>query len=218
MFFGLKQAGLPAVYIEARHAEAAMVAMNRNKNDRNDARSIAHLIRSGWFKAVQVKSVASQELRSLLVAREFFVNKLRDHENEIRGLLRPFGLHRLGDPEIRLDVRRDGAFRRRRSRSADIVAVGYASCLVLERSHFEDLARQRPGILMQICRVLAGRLRAANRSLHDLQTGPSTKSGLLAPGSTAQYAAACSDFLVFRNVRLQREAAYSVCNCNVRYW
>ena len=92
MFFGLKEAGLPAVCIEARHAKAAMVAMNRNKNDRNDARSIAHLIRSGWFKAVHVKSVASQELRSLLVAREFFVNKLRDHENEIRGLLRPFGL------------------------------------------------------------------------------------------------------------------------------
>ncbi len=66
--------------------------MNRNKNDRNDARSIAHLIRSGWFKAVLVKSVFSQELRSLLVAREFFGNKLRDHENEIRGLLRPLGL------------------------------------------------------------------------------------------------------------------------------
>ena len=91
MFFGLKQAGLPAVCIEARHAKAAIVAMNRNKNDRNDARSIAHLIRSGWFKAVHVKSVASQELRSLLVAREFFVNKLRDHENEIRGLLRAEG-------------------------------------------------------------------------------------------------------------------------------
>ena len=54
-----------------------MVAMNRNKNDRNDARSIAHLIRAGWYKEVHVKSVASQELRSLLVAREFFVNKLR---------------------------------------------------------------------------------------------------------------------------------------------
>jgi len=49
MFFGLRQAGLPAICIEARHAKAAMVAMNRNKNDRNDARSIAHLIRSGWF-------------------------------------------------------------------------------------------------------------------------------------------------------------------------
>lgn len=92
LFAGLMKAGAPAICIEARHAKAAMVAMTRNKNDRNDARSLAHLIRSGWFKAVHVKSVESQGLRTLLVAREFFVNKLRDHENEIRGLLRPFGL------------------------------------------------------------------------------------------------------------------------------
>lgn len=92
LFFGLSNAGLPAVCIEARHAKAAMTAMNRNKNDRNDARSLAQLIRSGWFKSVHIKSVESQELRTLLVAREFLVNKLRDHENEIRGLLRPFGL------------------------------------------------------------------------------------------------------------------------------
>ncbi|MEM8753913.1 MAG: hypothetical protein AAGF90_13120 [Pseudomonadota bacterium] len=69
-----------------------MVAMNRNQNDRDDARSLAQLIRSGWFKAMHVKSTESQELRSLLIVREFFVNKLRDHENEARGLLRPFGL------------------------------------------------------------------------------------------------------------------------------
>lgn len=92
LFFGLQEAEIPVVCIEARHAKAAMVAMNRNKNDRNDARSIAHLVRSGWFKAVHVKSRQSQELRTLLTAREFCVNKLRDHENEIRGLLRPFGL------------------------------------------------------------------------------------------------------------------------------
>ena len=91
LFLELKRAGLPAVCIEARHAKAAMAAMSRNKNDRNDARPLVHLIRSGWFKAVHVKSVESQELRTVLVAREF-VNKLRDHENEIRGLLRPFGL------------------------------------------------------------------------------------------------------------------------------
>jgi transposase len=60
--------------------------------DRNDARSLAHLIRSGWFKAVHVKSMENQELRTLLIAREFFVNKLRHHENEVRGLLRSFGL------------------------------------------------------------------------------------------------------------------------------
>ena len=69
MFSGLKAAVLPAVCIEARHAKAAMVAMTRNKNDRNDARSLAHLIRSGWFKAVRVRSVESQELCALLVAR-----------------------------------------------------------------------------------------------------------------------------------------------------
>ena len=92
LYNGLIRAGLPAVCIEARHAKAAMVAMNRNKNDRNDARSLAQLIRSGWFKSVHVKSTASQEMRTLLMSREFFVNKLRDHENEIRGLLRPFGL------------------------------------------------------------------------------------------------------------------------------
>ena len=56
-------------------------------------------------------------------------------------------------------------------RSADIVAVGYASCLVLERSHFEDLARQRPSILLQICRMLGSRLRTANQKIHELQTG-----------------------------------------------
>ena len=58
--------------------------MSHNKTDRNDARSIAQLVRSGWFKSVHVKSVESQELRTLLTSREFLVNKVRDHENEVR--------------------------------------------------------------------------------------------------------------------------------------
>lgn len=92
VIFGLNDAGLSVVCLEAQNATAAMVAMNRNKNYRNDARSIAQLVRSGWFKAAHVKSRNSKELRTLLTAREFRVNKLRDHQNEIRGLLRPFGL------------------------------------------------------------------------------------------------------------------------------
>ncbi len=91
LFFGLTDAGLPAVCIETRHLRGAIGAMAANKTDRDDARAIAQVVRSGWFKAVHVKSTESQELRVLLSAREFLVNKVRDHENEIRGLLRPFG-------------------------------------------------------------------------------------------------------------------------------
>lgn len=92
LFFGLKDAGLPVCCIETRHSKAAIAAMSLNKTDRNDARSIAQLVRSGWFKTVHVKSIESQELRTLLTSREFLVNKVRDHENEIRGALRPHGL------------------------------------------------------------------------------------------------------------------------------
>jgi len=92
LYFGLRDAGYPVVCIETRHSKAAIMAMSMNKTDRNDARSLAQLVRSGWFKTVHVKSVESQELRTLLGSRAFLVNKLRDHENEIRGLLRPFGL------------------------------------------------------------------------------------------------------------------------------
>lgn len=92
LYFGMREAGLPVVCIETRHSKAAIAAMSMNKTDRNDARSLAQLVRSGWFKTVHVKSVESQELRTLLGSREFLVNKLRDHENEIRGQLRPFGL------------------------------------------------------------------------------------------------------------------------------
>jgi transposase len=92
LYFGLKDAGLPTACIETRHAKAAIAAMSHNKTDRNDARSLAQLVRSGWFKSVHVKSIDSQELRTLLTSREFLVNKVRDHENEIRGSLRPFGL------------------------------------------------------------------------------------------------------------------------------
>jgi transposase len=92
LFFGLQGSGLPVCCVETRHSKAAIAAMSLNKTDRNDARSIAQLVRSGWYKTVHVKSVQSQELRTLLTSREFLVNKVRDHENEIRGALRPFGL------------------------------------------------------------------------------------------------------------------------------
>jgi len=51
------------------HLRAALAAMT-HKTDRNDARGIAQVLRTGWFKAVHVKTAWSQERRTLLTARK----------------------------------------------------------------------------------------------------------------------------------------------------
>lgn len=88
---GLCAEGFAAICIEARQAKAALGAM-RNKTDRNDARGIAQIMRTGWFRVVHVKSAESHELRFLLVNRKTLQRKALDIENEIRGTLKAFGL------------------------------------------------------------------------------------------------------------------------------
>ncbi len=82
---GLRRAGLSVVLIETRRLRAATRTMPV-KTDRNDARAIAHVVRTGWFRAVHVKSQLSQQLRALLTARKLLVAKLRDLDGGIRGL------------------------------------------------------------------------------------------------------------------------------------
>src|ERR1700730_16182217 len=91
LYAGLKEAGFETVLLETRHVKAALSAMTV-KTDRKDARGIAHLIRMGWFRPVHAKSVGSQEVRALLVARKQLQRKLKDVELSIRGILRGFGL------------------------------------------------------------------------------------------------------------------------------
>lgn len=88
---GLCRLGLPVVCVEARHMQTALAAM-RNKTDRNDARGIAQMMRTGWFRPVHIKSTASQELRLLLVARQTLIERRHDIENVIRGTLKVFGI------------------------------------------------------------------------------------------------------------------------------
>lgn len=94
---GLSDAGIPAICIEARQAKAAMGAMP-NKTDRNDARGIAQIMRTGWYPAVHVKSPPCRSWRALLTARRMLLNKRRDVENGIRALLREVGL-KVGTPD-----------------------------------------------------------------------------------------------------------------------
>jgi transposase len=88
---GLTKAGWETVLLETRHVKAALSAMTV-KTDRKDARGIAHLLRMGWFRPVHCKSIGSQEVRALLVARKLLLSKLLDVEFSIRGILRGFGL------------------------------------------------------------------------------------------------------------------------------
>src|SRR6476659_4549305 len=88
---GLKEAGFETVLLETRHVKAALSAMTV-KTDRKDARGIAQLLRMGWFQQVHAKSMASQEVRALLVGRKQLLGRLIDVELSIRRILRGFGL------------------------------------------------------------------------------------------------------------------------------
>src|SRR4051812_21694959 len=77
--------------METRQVRAALSAMIV-KTDRKDARGMAHLLRTGWFRPVHVKTVDAREQRAMLSARTTLVARLKDIENSVRGLLRGFGL------------------------------------------------------------------------------------------------------------------------------
>ena len=94
----LRAAGLPAICLETRQANAAMKTKTMpNKTDRNDARALAQIMRTGWFRQVHVKSRSCRLWRSLLVARRTVLNEMRSIENRVRAVLREDGI-KLGLP------------------------------------------------------------------------------------------------------------------------
>ena len=91
LFHGLKAEGFDVVCMEARQANAELSAM-RNKTDKNDARGIAQVLRTGWFSPVNMKSREAHGVRALLSTREALLKKTMDLANEVRGLLKIFGI------------------------------------------------------------------------------------------------------------------------------
>lgn len=76
--------------IHARRAAAAL-KLQANKTDRNDARGLAQLVRSGWYDAVPMKSIATHRVRAIIVARDQIVRMCTALINKIRGLAKTFG-------------------------------------------------------------------------------------------------------------------------------
>jgi len=101
---GLKAMGLPVVCLDARHAQATMSGQV-NKTDKNDAYGLAQIVKAGWYREVGVKSLDSHAVRSMLGARAQLVGMRVEVTNQIRGILKTFGIvlsRRTGEPFERL--------------------------------------------------------------------------------------------------------------------
>jgi transposase len=83
--------GFPMVCMDARRAADA-IKSRRIKSDKADAWALAEMLRTGWFTEVHVKSAESHKIKTLLGARDQLVRVKRSLGNQVRGLLRPFGL------------------------------------------------------------------------------------------------------------------------------
>ena len=90
-YHALRAEGLPAICIDARHAKAAL-DMAANKTDSNDADGLAELAEVGFFREVRVKGFDSMLTRTLVMARTRLVRMMTELSNQIRGVMKTFGL------------------------------------------------------------------------------------------------------------------------------
>ena len=138
--YGLQAAGFEVICLEARQVAATLAAM-RNKTDRNDARGLAQILRSGWYRRVHVKSLESHQVRALLSSRKALLTKCIDLENELRGLLKIFGVRlpmRVGhgsfDEAVRATITSDPVLARALVPLLDARTVLYKTYLKLDNA------------------------------------------------------------------------------------
>src|SRR3546814_11223189 len=100
-----------------------------NKTDRNDARALAQIMRTGWYKQVHAKSRQCRQWRSLLVARRAVLNQMRSLENVVRAALREAGL-KLGTPGRKIFAARVPELT---GHAADLMRLGEPLLAILAR-------------------------------------------------------------------------------------
>jgi transposase len=94
LYHGLAARDVPVECICARHAKGVLSA-RVNKSDIHDAEGLAQLARTGWYKRVHMKASATHFDRAAIRIRAQLVTARTSMANQLRGLLKLFGL-RLG--------------------------------------------------------------------------------------------------------------------------
>ena len=90
----LKKLGIPAICIDARKM-SAILSVQVNKTDKNDAKGIADAMRCGLYHEVMAKSPKAVEISTLMGIRRLLVGQKQQMTNAIRGFLKTYGI-RLG--------------------------------------------------------------------------------------------------------------------------
>lgn len=91
LYHGLIERDVAVTCICARHAKGVL-STRVNKSDPHDAEGLAQLARTGWFKAVRIKQEATHLDRAQLKIREQLIQSRQAIANQLRGLLKLFGL------------------------------------------------------------------------------------------------------------------------------
>lgn len=91
LYHGMIARDVPVECICARHAKGVLSA-RVNKSDVHDAEGLAQMARTGWFKRVHMKASATHFDRAALRIREQLIVARTAMTNQLRGLLKLFGL------------------------------------------------------------------------------------------------------------------------------
>jgi transposase len=91
LYHGLIERAVPAICICARHAKGVL-STRVNKSDPHDAEGLAQMARTGWFKAVRIKQEATHLDRAQLKIRDQLTGSRLAMTNQLRGMLKLFGL------------------------------------------------------------------------------------------------------------------------------